>query len=101
MYEYEVLQIQRQTYRKTREVEAKRGKTVVEEYFEVESIADFHARVKQTLNDWGSKGWQVISAEYCLPIHSKTSVINIGSWVALAETDYAEVWYAVVLQRSQ
>jgi len=106
MYEYEVLQIQRRKEKKVRETERKRGKKIsiaVEEYIEVELIADFFTRVKETLNDWGKKGWQVVSANYCLPIQGRAVVASNVPYMVVshAETDWEEVSYAVVLQRSK
>lgn len=100
MYEYEIVRIARHKEQKTKEVEVKRGKFETQKYTEVETFDEFDARIKKTLNDFGSEGWQVISANYSLPIQGHASWGN-SSGAGWSTTDFNSAEFVVVMQRSK
>jgi len=96
MYEYEILRIKR--YEEvTREFVTKRGKTKTKTVdFKVDKPEDFDSRVKNTLAEWNSKGWQVVSANYHVPV-SGFVMLTFG----FTESDSNKTEFIALLQREK
>jgi len=100
MYEYEIVRVARKKEEKTKETVNRKGRNVSEKYTEIETIEEFDARAKKTLNDYAGNGWQVISADYCLPIQGHWQKVCDGG-AGWSTTDFDKAEFVVVTQRNK
>ena len=96
MCEYKIVRINRRIETKIREIIPKKGKPTKEEYVEAESFEVFYSRAEHLLNDFSKEGWQIVNANYSLPVKGTSDYMSFG----FSTTDFNSAEFVFILQRN-